>query len=137
MQVHKKAKMWRTKPFPLYDDILPLVEGRHATGEGAFRVPEMRDHDIDDLRYGHDGHDLDNTQPNTEDDILASTIICNCYISYCSFHFSLTAQALLLPVRHKREPHLLPPTSLFQRAKRGFDHLDPQLFWMLLMLCAL
>ena len=27
--------------FPLYDDILPLVEGRHATGELAWHIPEM------------------------------------------------------------------------------------------------
>jgi hypothetical protein len=38
VQAHPKAKGWRTKPFPLYDDILPLVEGRAATGEGVFRA---------------------------------------------------------------------------------------------------
>jgi hypothetical protein len=37
-QAHLKAKPWRTKSFPLYDDIAPLVEGRAATGEGVFRA---------------------------------------------------------------------------------------------------
>ena len=41
-------KIWRTKPFPLYDEILPLVEGRYATGEGAFNIGESYDDDIDD-----------------------------------------------------------------------------------------
>jgi hypothetical protein len=37
-QAHPKAKPWRTKSFPLYDDIAPLVEGRVATGEGVFHA---------------------------------------------------------------------------------------------------
>ncbi|OJA15742.1 hypothetical protein AZE42_05264 [Rhizopogon vesiculosus] len=35
---HKKAKIWRKKPFPLYDSIQILVEGIVATGESVFRV---------------------------------------------------------------------------------------------------
>jgi hypothetical protein len=41
-------KIWRTKPFPLYNKILPLVEGRYATREGAFNIGESYDDDIDD-----------------------------------------------------------------------------------------
>ncbi|KAJ7763295.1 hypothetical protein B0H16DRAFT_1883690 [Mycena metata] len=33
---NSKAKRWRKTPFPLYDDILYLVEGIVATGAGAF-----------------------------------------------------------------------------------------------------
>jgi hypothetical protein len=40
-------KIWRTKPFPLYDEILPLVEGRYATGAEAFNIGERYDNDID------------------------------------------------------------------------------------------
>jgi hypothetical protein len=40
-------KIWHTKPFPLCDEILPLVEGRYATGKEAFNVGESYDDDID------------------------------------------------------------------------------------------
>lgn len=40
MQAHASAVKWRTKPFPLYDEMLALVEGRHATGENVFRVSQ-------------------------------------------------------------------------------------------------
>jgi hypothetical protein len=33
-----KAEKWRTKSFPLYDDILAIVDGIIATGENAFRA---------------------------------------------------------------------------------------------------
>jgi Myb/SANT-like DNA-binding domain len=42
-QAHPDAAIWRTKPFPLYDEIAGLVEGRYATGEGALHMPEMYD----------------------------------------------------------------------------------------------
>jgi len=35
---HPGAKKWRKKPFPLYDDILFLVDGKVATGAGAFHA---------------------------------------------------------------------------------------------------
>ncbi|EGN99298.1 hypothetical protein SERLA73DRAFT_160741 [Serpula lacrymans var. lacrymans S7.3] len=38
---HPEAKPWRTNPFPLYDDIIGLIDGRYATGEGAFHIPEI------------------------------------------------------------------------------------------------
>ena len=37
-QAHKWAKAFRGKPFPLYDQLAPLVDGRIATGEGVFRA---------------------------------------------------------------------------------------------------
>ncbi|KAJ7745907.1 hypothetical protein DFH07DRAFT_711778, partial [Mycena maculata] len=33
---HPKAARWRRTPFPLYDEILYLVDGVVATGAGAF-----------------------------------------------------------------------------------------------------
>jgi hypothetical protein len=35
--------MFRSKPFPLYDDIMSLIEGRFATGSQAFHVGEQYD----------------------------------------------------------------------------------------------
>lgn len=40
-QAHPSAVKWRTKAFPMYDEMLALVEGRHATGENAFRVIQL------------------------------------------------------------------------------------------------
>lgn len=40
LEAHPKAKPWHYNPFPLYDDILSLIEGRHATGEGALHIPD-------------------------------------------------------------------------------------------------
>ena len=37
LQGHPKAKPYRTKAFPLYDDIAELVCGAHATGEQCYR----------------------------------------------------------------------------------------------------
>lgn len=34
--MHKKAKIWRTKRFPLFDSIQILVDGIVATGENSF-----------------------------------------------------------------------------------------------------
>jgi hypothetical protein len=47
-QAHPNAATWRTKPFPLYDDILGLVEGRYATGDKALHMPEMYASDSED-----------------------------------------------------------------------------------------
>ncbi len=33
-----KAERWRNRPFPLYDDILTIVDGIIATGENSFRA---------------------------------------------------------------------------------------------------
>lgn len=35
---HKK---WRKKAFPLYDEIFPLVDNRHATGSSIFYQPDQ------------------------------------------------------------------------------------------------
>jgi hypothetical protein len=54
----------------LYNDILPLVEGRHATGEIAWHIPEMHgtlvagsDH-VDGVE--ENGHPQDTTGVNEE-----------------------------------------------------------------------
>ncbi|KAJ7734820.1 hypothetical protein B0H16DRAFT_1467373 [Mycena metata] len=43
---HKGAAKWRSTPFPLYDEILELVDGTIATGAGAFH-PALGTQDSD------------------------------------------------------------------------------------------
>ncbi|EGO30752.1 hypothetical protein SERLADRAFT_432375 [Serpula lacrymans var. lacrymans S7.9] len=38
---HPEAKLWCTNPFPFYDNIIGLIDGHYATGEGAFHIPEI------------------------------------------------------------------------------------------------
>ncbi|KII90635.1 hypothetical protein PLICRDRAFT_174017 [Plicaturopsis crispa FD-325 SS-3] len=67
---HKKAAKWRTKPFPLYDDIATLVEGRQATGEAAFRAggdntaPKGSLSDDDEDESQHEFSDKENEGDN-------------------------------------------------------------------------
>jgi hypothetical protein len=35
-KAHPNARKWHKKPFPLYDDMLELIDGIVATGESAF-----------------------------------------------------------------------------------------------------
>lgn len=44
-QAHPEAKKWQNTPFPLYNEFHALIEGRHATGERAYRVPLTGDSD--------------------------------------------------------------------------------------------
>ncbi|KAF8200374.1 hypothetical protein BJ912DRAFT_811805, partial [Pholiota molesta] len=37
---HPEAAIFHSKPFPLYNDIMSLIEGRFATGSQAFHVGE-------------------------------------------------------------------------------------------------
>lgn len=48
IEAHPNAATWRSKPFPLYDDILSLAEGRYATGDKALHMPEMYDDGLGD-----------------------------------------------------------------------------------------
>ncbi|KAG1780971.1 hypothetical protein EV702DRAFT_963460 [Suillus placidus] len=41
LEAHPEAKVWRLTPFPLYDDIIVLVDGCHATGEGALHINSL------------------------------------------------------------------------------------------------
>lgn len=43
-QKHPKAKPWRKKPFPLYDEISELIDGTRATGHAAFRATASSSH---------------------------------------------------------------------------------------------
>ncbi len=38
----------------MYDEILPLVEGRHATGELAWHIPEMHSSSVAGSDHGND-----------------------------------------------------------------------------------
>jgi hypothetical protein len=53
---------WHTKPFPLYDEMLALIEGRHATGRGVFCVTAMTHGDAksdeEDNKNEHDSHGI-------------------------------------------------------------------------------
>ncbi|KAG1864778.1 hypothetical protein DFJ58DRAFT_714945 [Suillus subalutaceus] len=62
LEAHPEAKVWRSTPFPLYDDIIVLVDGCHATGEGALHIgyemsppwPSTLLDDEDDVFVGED-----------------------------------------------------------------------------------
>ena len=70
---------WRTKPFPLYDEIFVLVEGRHTTGENAFRIAAM-------TGTGTDSDKEDNNKNILDSDHKAN---CDGFISMLSIeqHF--------------------------------------------------
>ena len=58
LQAHASAVKWHTKSFPLYDEMLALVEGRHATGENVFCVTQLTlaDAKLDEDEDGEDEH---------------------------------------------------------------------------------
>lgn len=60
MQAHPEAKKWRTTPFFHYNDLQSLVEGRHATGERAYRVSLSGGDENDDITPTEDADDVDN-----------------------------------------------------------------------------
>ncbi|KAG2075593.1 hypothetical protein BDR04DRAFT_1133235 [Suillus decipiens] len=41
LKAHPEAKIWCSTPFPLYDDIIVLIDGCHATGEGALHIHQL------------------------------------------------------------------------------------------------
>jgi hypothetical protein len=54
----------------LYDEILPLVEGRHATGELAWHIPEMHSSSVAGSDHGDvedNGQGLQDTMAGDED----------------------------------------------------------------------
>jgi hypothetical protein len=70
-QAHQKAKIWRTKRFPLFDSIQIIVDGIIATGANTFRagvalqtppateaIPDALDDDETNLS-GEDGQNSD------------------------------------------------------------------------------
>lgn len=84
LQAHPSHKKWHSKSFPLYDDILPLVDGRHATGEFAFWIPEM--HSLSPPIPEEDANDRSPTphgpkeDEETGDSSFSSTVSCFSYI---------------------------------------------------------
>ncbi|KAG1817478.1 uncharacterized protein BJ212DRAFT_1446610 [Suillus subaureus] len=38
LKAHPEAKVWCSTPFPLYDDIVVLIDGCHAMGDGALHI---------------------------------------------------------------------------------------------------
>ncbi|KAG1822596.1 uncharacterized protein BJ212DRAFT_1262988, partial [Suillus subaureus] len=38
LEAHPEAKVWHSTPFPLYDDIIVLMDGCHVTDEGALHI---------------------------------------------------------------------------------------------------
>ena len=53
--MNPESEIWCSKGFPLYDEILPLVEGRHATGELVYHAPEPNSSIAGD--FGHENRD--------------------------------------------------------------------------------
>ena len=60
-----ESEIWCSKGFPLYDEILPLVEGRHATGELVYHALELNSSIVGDV--GHE--DRDDISNSAHDDI--------------------------------------------------------------------
>jgi len=56
---HPEMKKWRNTPFPHYYDLQALIEGRHATGERAYRVSLTGDDGKDDPSSTEDTEDVD------------------------------------------------------------------------------
>ncbi|EGO02801.1 hypothetical protein SERLA73DRAFT_158569 [Serpula lacrymans var. lacrymans S7.3] len=68
---HPEAKPWRTNPFPLYDDIIGLIDGRYATGEGdepSLPLPHPYEEQVDQDDMGTaDGHPESNLDLDGEE----------------------------------------------------------------------
>ena len=58
LQAHPDAKKWRNMPFPHYNELRALVEGRYATGERAYRVSLASDNENDDEIPTEDVEDI-------------------------------------------------------------------------------
>ena len=78
-------KQWRTKPFPLYDGILRLIEGRHATGQGVVQVvPKYADDDE------NEGLSSEGENPGSEGVEDPSSLVCIVIPDYsCGIHITI------------------------------------------------
>ncbi|KAJ7223788.1 hypothetical protein C8J57DRAFT_1535928 [Mycena rebaudengoi] len=82
---HPKARKWRNTSFPLYDDILYLVDGIIATGAGAFHAgtTQSQSQPSDDSQGPSQGDDDDNdagtgdlsTDTLVNDDLTLSSLV--------------------------------------------------------------
>ncbi|KIK42150.1 hypothetical protein CY34DRAFT_107000 [Suillus luteus UH-Slu-Lm8-n1] len=77
LEAHPEAKVWRSTPFPLYDDIIVLIDGCHATGDGALHINSV-------------GSETSPPWPSTlvlddEDDVFVGEDVCTYFAhSVCS-----------------------------------------------------
>lgn len=106
-QANPKDKKWRTKAFPLYDDLFPLVEKRRATGENVFRVSDAQVNDGDNRDDGGNHEDDDVRATGSPDDSIDQDIIpwvCICQITErgCILKSYRVQHPLLLPVAMRR-----------------------------------
>ena len=60
------------QPFPLYDNIFPLVVGRHATGELAWHIPEMYASSVADSVHGVTVQVEDNGHESQDEEIFSN-----------------------------------------------------------------
>ncbi|KAG2349310.1 hypothetical protein BDR05DRAFT_972391 [Suillus weaverae] len=75
LEAHPKAKVWHSTPFPLYDDIIVLIDGCHATGDGALHINSV-------------GHKTSPPWPSTlvlndKDDVFSAPISHTLHVPKC------------------------------------------------------
>lgn len=89
-QAHPEVKKWRNTPFPHYYDLQTLIEGRHATGERAYRV----------LLASNNGNDDPPSTEDTEDadDILTQDTAAKTPQPLCRKHSISSSPPPSLPV---------------------------------------
>ena len=73
-QAHPEVKKWQNTPFPHYNDLQTLIEGRHAMGERAYRVSLASDDKNDDPSSTEDTEDVDNNPPASQSTNVASQV---------------------------------------------------------------
>ena len=73
-QAHPEVKKWRNTPFPHYHDLQMLIEGRHATGERAYRVLLASDDINNDWTPTQDTEDIDDNFSVSQPTDVASQV---------------------------------------------------------------
>jgi hypothetical protein len=99
-QAHPEAKKWRDTPFPYYDEIHGLIDGKHATGERAYRVSLTSDNEDNDMSLTNDVEDIDN------DNDIGLTQSSDT-TSQVSRHHPLSAAHQVQAHIQRRSPHLI------------------------------
>ena len=109
LQVHPEAKKWRNTPFVHYNDFHMLVEGRHATGERAYRVSALSDNKPDDATPNEDLDDVG------DDDNTPQPTNATSQVSWCTHHLAaplVHAERRSPTSYHPRAPTLSEPYPL-------------------------
>ena len=59
LQAHPEAKKWRDTPFPYYNEIQELTDGKHATGERAYQASLTSDNEDQHMSLINDVEGVD------------------------------------------------------------------------------